>query len=60
MHVHIVPSEPSVTVAERAKVTRGFLMEGAVEYWQQLLQSHAVALKIALLPWACQLKAPVR
>ena len=58
MRKRTVPSELSVTVAERAEVTKGFSDGGAVEYRQQLLQSDAVALEIALLPWACQLKAP--
>ena len=48
-----VPSKPSVVVAKRAEVTREFSDGGAVEYWQQLLQSDTVVLEIALLPWAC-------
>ena len=58
MHECTVPSEPSVVVAKRAEVTREFSDGGAIQYWQQLLQSDTVALEKALLPWACQLKAP--
>ena len=58
VHGCTVHSEPSVMVAKRVEVTREVSVGGVVEYWQQLLQSDAVALEIALLPWTCQLKAP--
>ena len=58
MHEHIVLSEPSVTVAEGAVATKGFSDKGATEHRYQLLQSDALALEIALLPWARQMKAP--